>query len=94
VSPTFAVFNDDTSDPCEVDTPVRECWSEKVVDQSFFPDFVNGMRLIWVQDSTKTYPDRRGTMSCVSLLLAVGLFINSQSFICDDTFLNMLIMEA
>jgi hypothetical protein len=46
-----------------------------------------------VQDSTGTFPGRRATTTCASLL-AVGLFIDSQSLVRDGAFLNLAMVEA
>jgi hypothetical protein len=48
----------------------------KVVDLALFPDFIDGMRWILVQECTETFHGRRATTTCPSLL-AAGLFIDS-----------------
>jgi hypothetical protein len=65
----------------------------EVVDLSFFPDFVDGMRGILGQDSMGTSPGRRTTTTCASLLVA-GLFMDSQSLIDDDALLDQEMVEA
>jgi hypothetical protein len=52
------------------------------VDLSLFLDFLDRMRRIEVQGSTGTSPSQRATMTYASLL-AMGLFINSQSLVGD-----------
>jgi hypothetical protein len=39
-----------------------------VVDLALFPDFIDGMRQILVQDSTGTTPDQRAKVKCALLL--------------------------
>jgi hypothetical protein len=67
-------------------------WSEefgpKVEDLALFPDFVDGMWWIWIQDSTGTSPGRRATATCASLF-AAGLFIDLQSLFGDGAFLDL-----
>jgi hypothetical protein len=72
-------------------------WSEdvgpEVMDLSLFPDFIGGMRWFLVQESTGTSPGRCATATCASVL-AVGMFIDSQSLIGDGAFLDMAMEEA
>jgi hypothetical protein len=72
-------------------------WSEefgpKVEDLALFPDFVDGMQWIWIQDSTGTSPGRRATATCASLFAAC-LFIDLQSLFGDGAFLDLPIVEA
>ena len=64
-----------------------------VVDLSFFLVLVDAMRQIWVQGSTGTSLDRRATATC-ALLLAAGLFIDSQSLVGDGASLDLAMVEA
>jgi hypothetical protein len=64
-----------------------------VVDLSLFPDFIDGMRQILVQDSMVTSLDCRVTTTCASLL-AAGLFIGSQSLVGDGASSDQAMVEA
>jgi hypothetical protein len=72
-------------------------WSEdvgpEVVDLSFFPYFMGGMWWFLVQGSTGMFPGQRATSTC-ALLLAAGLFIDSQSLVGDGAFLDLAMEEA
>jgi hypothetical protein len=72
-------------------------WSKEVglevVDLSFFPDFIDEIRWILVQDSTGMSPARRAISICV-LLLAVSLFIDSQSLVGDSASLDQAMVET
>ena len=41
---------------------------DTVVDLSFFSDFVDGIRRIWVHGSTRMSPGRHATMTCGSTI--------------------------
>jgi hypothetical protein len=64
-----------------------------VVDLSLFLNLVDGIRRTLVQDSMGTSSGQRATTTC-ALMLAVGMFIDSQSLIYDDASLNLAIVEA
>jgi hypothetical protein len=72
-------------------------WSEdvgpEVVGLSHFPDFIGGMRWILVQGSTGTSPGQRAKAIC-ALLLAAGLFIDSQSLFGDGAYLDQAMVEV
>jgi hypothetical protein len=72
-------------------------WSEdvgpEVVDLPHFPDFISGMRWILVQESTGMSPGQRATTTC-ALLLAAGLFIDSQSLFGDGAYLDLAMVEV
>jgi hypothetical protein len=72
-------------------------WSEdvglEVMDLSFLLDFVKGMQWILVQDSTGTFSGRRATLTC-ALLLAAGLFIDSQSLVGDGASSDCAMVES
>jgi hypothetical protein len=70
----------------------KEVGSE-VVDLSLFPDFVDRMRRILVQDSTGTSPSQRATKT-YALLLVAGLFIDSQSLVGDGASSDLAMVEA
>jgi hypothetical protein len=72
-------------------------WSEdggpEMVDLSSFPDFIDMMWRFLVQDSTGTFPGLRVTKTC-ALLLAAGLFIDSQSLVNDGASSDLAMAEA
>jgi hypothetical protein len=70
----------------------KEVGSE-VVDLSIFPDFVDMMPWILVQDGIGIFPGRRATTTC-ALLLAAGLFIDSQSLVGENGSLDLAMMKA
>jgi hypothetical protein len=70
----------------------RGCWYGGG-ELPFFPDFVDGMRRILVQDITGMFPGRRAVAIRASLLVA-GLFIDSQSLIGDGASSDLAMVEA
>jgi hypothetical protein len=65
----------------------------EVVNLSFLLDFVDGMQRILVEDSTGTFRGRCATSPCASLL-AVGLFIDSQSLVGDGASSDLAMVES
>jgi hypothetical protein len=57
----------------------------EVVVLSLFPDIIDRMRWILVQDNTGTSSDQRATTTC-ALVFAAVLFIKSKSIVGDGAF--------
>jgi hypothetical protein len=92
VSLAFVVIHCGVEGQGEVDAQERGCWSRGGASV-ILPDFIDRMRRILVQDSTRTSPSRLTTMT-YALLLAAGLFIESQNLVDDGASLTLAMVDA
>jgi hypothetical protein len=92
VSLVFVVIQCGAEGRGEVDAQERGCWF-RGGGSVIFPDFIDRMRRILVQDSTRTSPSRLTITTCASLL-AAGQFIESQNLVDDGASLNLAMVDA